>query len=171
MKKGDRKQRLSDAYDYIRNHYGIHTKRQFAQALGVGEPGLYSAFNGNELYLTDSLFMKIAAAFPIISLDWLKYGDGEMIIEPKEKPTSTDEQIANIIQIYANIIKDVEQLHKELLNEIEQTRATRAELAQACTDLHTIIDDLRDDFQPSQNRPLIAAEKPNVYPSTKKKHS
>lgn len=168
----DKKERLKTAYDYLRFRGVIKNQGDVAEAMGTTRPNVSSALKGVPSVMTDSFVSRFCDCYDsYVNRRWILFGEGSMEKEPEKKPTSTDEQIANIIMLYANIIKDVEQLHKELLNEIEQTRSTRAELAQACTDLHTIIDDLRDDFQPSKNHPLIAAEKPNVYPSTKKKHS
>lgn len=70
-----RKERLNEVYQYLRQHHGIHTKTEFADAIQVKRPGLYSAMNGNEAYLTDSLFNKICAAFQgLFNLDYLLTG-------------------------------------------------------------------------------------------------
>ena len=51
----ERQKRLIEVYNYVRQHFGIHTKQGFAEALNYGRTSMSAAFNGNEGYLTDSL--------------------------------------------------------------------------------------------------------------------
>ena len=47
----ERQKRLIEVYEHLRKYYGVHTKTQFAEALGYGRTSLSSALNGNEDYL------------------------------------------------------------------------------------------------------------------------
>ena len=75
-----RKDRLRVVYDYLREHFGIHTQRDLADVLDMTRPALSAAMNGNESYLTDNLFKKICAAYQgVFNLDYLLTGDGELL--------------------------------------------------------------------------------------------
>ena len=76
----ERQKRLIEVYDYVRLHFGIHTKQGFAEALNYGRTSMSSALNGNEGYLTDSLFKTICATFPgVFNLDYLLTGEGTLL--------------------------------------------------------------------------------------------
>lgn len=78
----ERQKRLIEVYDYVRQHFGIHTKQGFAEALNYGRTSMSAALNGNEGYLTDSLFKSICAAFPgTFNLDYLLTGEGSLLVE------------------------------------------------------------------------------------------
>lgn len=77
----ERQKRLIEVYNYVRQHFGIHTKQGFAEALNYGRTSMSAALNGNEGYLTDSLFKSICAAFPgTFNLDYLLTGEGELLM-------------------------------------------------------------------------------------------
>ena len=70
----NRKERLTEVYDYLREHHGIHTQIDFATALGYSRPVISSALNGNELALTDKLFQKVCEVYPEFNLEYLLTG-------------------------------------------------------------------------------------------------
>ncbi|MCR5365111.1 MAG: hypothetical protein K6E67_03060, partial [Prevotella sp.] len=83
----NRKDRLNEAFEHLRIHHGVFNKSVFAEKLRVAKAGLYSAMNGNEAYLTDSLFQKICAAFPgVFNLDYLLDGTGTLLAEQIPTP-------------------------------------------------------------------------------------
>ena len=88
----ERQKRLIEVYDYVRQHFGIHTKQGFAEALNYGRTSMSAALNGNEGYLTDSLFKSICAAFPgVFNLDYLLTGEGSLLVdEGSAKVQDTD---------------------------------------------------------------------------------
>lgn len=87
--------RLQEVYEYVRAHYSVHTKSEFAMRLHITQPALSAAMNGKEAYLTQNLFQKICAAYPgVFNLDYLLTGDGELLAEingpmPQEPQTAT----------------------------------------------------------------------------------
>ena len=81
MLMNERQKRLIEVYDYLRQYHGIHTKTQFAEAIDFGRTSMSAALNGNEKYLTDSLFKNICAAYPgVFNLDYLLTGKGSLLI-------------------------------------------------------------------------------------------
>ena len=75
----ERQKRLIEVYEYVRKHFGIHTKTDFAEAVHYGRTSMSSALNGNEDYLTDKLFKNVCEAFPgVFNLIYLLEGKSEL---------------------------------------------------------------------------------------------
>ena len=140
-----RKDRLNEVYEYLRAHNGIHTKTDFADAIKVQRPGLYSALNGNEKYLTDNLFSKICAAFPsVFSLDYLLTGRGVLLMERPHspQPEENNKSTADMVELYAQRIRLVDDLRASLREELNEVKAVRADLQQTVTRLNRAIREL-----------------------------
>jgi hypothetical protein len=99
-------------------------------------PSMYSAFSGNELYLTDSLFKKICDAFPhTFNLQYLLTGEGELTTVEEQMPNAylgdKPEYEVNIIDIYSHLIADLELIRRETKKELAEIRTIKSELRQA----------------------------------------
>lgn len=90
----DRKEQLGIIYDYLRSKGIVHTKKEFAQVLGMNYSTIANAFGGNEKCLTDSLFVsRIGSTFSdLFSKEWLKTGEGSML-----KPDGVSISIGELI--------------------------------------------------------------------------
>lgn len=85
----ERQKRLIEVYEHLRRYFGIHTKTGFAEALHYGRTSMSAAMNGDEKYLTDSLFKNICEAFPgVFDLDYLLTGKGALL--------TVDEEVSNV---------------------------------------------------------------------------
>lgn len=84
-----RQKRLHEAYEHLRQFFGIHTQTDFAEVLKYSRVYISSALNGNEKNLTDKLFKNICEAFPgVFNLDYLLTGKGDLLtIEEDVKST------------------------------------------------------------------------------------
>lgn len=76
-----RKEQLGIIYDYLRSKGIVHTKKEFAQVLGMNYSSISNAFGGNEKCLTESLFVsRIGSTFSdLFNKEWLKTGEGSML--------------------------------------------------------------------------------------------
>ena len=85
----ERQKRLIEVYEHLRRYFGIHTKTGFAEAIQYGRTSLSAAMNGDEKYLTDSLFKNICEDFPgVFNLDYLLTGKGDLLtVEEDVKST------------------------------------------------------------------------------------
>ena len=166
-----RKDRLNEVYEHLRNHFGIHTKTQFASVLKITQPALSSAINGNEAYLTDNLFKRICAAYQgVFNLDYLLTGDGELLtpeedVKSSELANTESNQtvIDNLIEMLSRTIRESDDLRVELKQQLAEVRAAKE-------DLHTAVYEFRDatyrltqalkqlNGTPADVRPLIAAD-------------
>lgn len=92
----ERQKRLIEVYEHLRKYFGIHTKTGFAEAIQYGRTSMSAAMNGDEKYLTDSLFKNICAAFPgVFNLDYLLTGEGQLLtIEEEVKSEDIEKAIS-----------------------------------------------------------------------------
>ena len=81
----ERQKRLIEVYEHLRRYYGIHTKTGFAEALHYGRTSMSAAMNGDEKYLTDSLFKNICEAYKgVFNLNYLLTGEGDLLTLEEE---------------------------------------------------------------------------------------
>ena len=151
----ERQKRLNEVYQYLRQHRGIHTKSDFAESVHYGRTSMSAALNGNESYLTDSLFKKICYAFPdTFSLQYLLTGEGQLThnIETDLGTSSTtmlvaDEETSTLHEepatTYQPIPRWADNLIDILSQQIKENEALHRELRQSITEVNTLRDDLQ----------------------------
>lgn len=129
----ERQKRLIEVYDYARAHFGIHTKQGFAEALKYGRTSMSAALNGNEGYLTDSLFKNICEAFPnTFSLEYLLTGEGSLLLNSEaknEKPepnVSINDKLIGMLKSQLDLLREQLQAKdrhiEKLLDELRELR-------------------------------------------------
>lgn len=146
-----RKQRLMEVYGHLRHHYPIHSKKDLAAAIHMTQPAIYSAFGGNEKYLTDNFFRKICAAFPnAFSIEYLLTGTGSLLLHPDSHfvmseepntPSSLKEQqepthhttpapywADDLLALLSQQVKENEDLNRELRQSIIDVKGLSADL-------------------------------------------
>ena len=145
----ERQKRLNEVYEHLRKFYGIHTQSDFANALRKSRNAITLALNGDKRYLTDKLFKNICEVYKgVFDLNYLLTGNGHLItheedarISEHEQEKTEMEQKADILELYAQRIRLVDDLRMTLKEELAEVRAIRTELQQA-----------RDDFRDATNR-------------------
>ena len=145
----ERQKRLNEVYEHLRKFYGIHTQSDFANTLRKSRNAITLALNGDERYLTDKLFKNICEAYKgVFDLNYLLTGNGQLITHEEDARISEHEQVktemeqkADILELYAQRIRLVDDLRMTLKEELAEVRAIRTELQQA-----------RDDFRDATNR-------------------
>ncbi len=147
----DRQKRLNEAYEYLHENCNIHNKKHFADALEYAYPYVSSALNGNEKYLTDKFFKSICAKFSEISLAYLLTGEGELLLS-RENPSPTLQPESDILELYARMIRKLDDTRVELQKEIAEVRQLKDELRQAINHLSGTT------YQIPDEAPRLAAE-------------
>lgn len=99
-----RQGRLHTVYNYLVLKGLFRTQYEFAEILDINNTNLSSAMNGNEKYLSDSLFHKINATFPEVSLEWLLSGVGSMLTVDSSVVNSYTEFKNNINQRIVEVV-------------------------------------------------------------------
>ncbi|TFD96725.1 helix-turn-helix transcriptional regulator [Dysgonomonas capnocytophagoides] len=93
-----KKERLKDAYNYLRSKGIIHTQKDLSLKMGTDQGNISNALKGSEKYLTDKFLEKFNEAFDdIFNISWLLTGEGLMLKEEQNSISETDN---------TNILKD-----------------------------------------------------------------
>lgn len=153
-----RQKRLNEVYYYLRQNRGIHTKTDFAEVIRYGRTSMSAALNGNESYLTDSLFRNICDTFPdTFNLKYLLRGEGELLIHHSTIPPTTNQKEQSekdIISLATDLIVELEQLRRQTQNELMQLAQARQSLESATAQLQKLL----TSHHPTDYFPQIAAE-------------
>lgn len=148
--------RLRKVFDYLVFSGAFKTQGEFAEIIAANKTNLSSAMNGNEKYLSDSLFQKICTAFPALNEEWLKTGEGEMLKVPATisvfSPTDEErKEIGESVDIKAYPAEVVEEIKAEVAEEIKEEMAIpiiSPEIANdPKTNIKKYIDDKADELE------------------------
>lgn len=119
----ERQKRLIEVYEHLRRYFGIHTKTGFAEALHYGRTSMSAAMNGDEKYLTDSLFKNICEAFPgVFDLDYLLTGNGQLLTIQEEVKSEQIEKESNPQQPSSYADKLIASLEKQVKDKDDQLK-------------------------------------------------
>jgi hypothetical protein len=167
----ERQKRLIEVYDYVRQHFGIHTKQGFAEALNYGRTSMSAALNGNEGYLTDSLFKSICAAFPgTFNLDYLLTGEGSLLVEQKDDP-AIPSKMQDMIEQYKREIKRLTDSIEPYKQEIQRLNDTIENQREIIGDLKVLVNHFKSQYhyiQPDDDNPFVSDNTPvNVFDKKK----
>lgn len=92
----NKQKRLQEVYEHLRRWYGIHTQIDFANSMQYSRNAISLALNGNEKYLTDSLFKNICDAYKgVFNLDYLLTGEGYLLTTEEEIRSQDIERMVN----------------------------------------------------------------------------
>ena len=145
----ERQKRLIEVYEHLRRYFGIHTKTGFAEALHYGRTSMSAAMNGDEKYLTDSLFKNICEAYPgVFDLDYLLTGKGSLLVVEEEVRNEELDKLVNPKQPeipgFAQRLFD-EAVRMSTRNELLERQCEKliGELREAKSDNDTFIEELR----------------------------
>ena len=87
-----KKNRFQIVYDFLRSQGLIHTQKDLAIKLEPSPPNISRAFNGDEDYLTDNLFIRLNETFNnIFNLNWLLTGEGNMMADNSNRLADNSE--------------------------------------------------------------------------------
>lgn len=154
----DRQKRLIEVYDHLRQHFGIHTKTGFAEAVKYGRTSMSAAINGKEEYLTDDLFANICNAYPgVFNLDYLLTGEG-VLITPEEDARlamqdrdfvaatlpNNSEPMGDMLEMCSRMIRRLDDLRVEMKQEIAEVKKIKEELNTTMNNFRDIIHFLSD---------------------------
>ena len=118
----ERQKRLNEVYEHLHNHFGVHTKGEFADIIKYARAYISSAMNGNERYLTDKLFTNICEAYPgVFDLRYLLTGEGQLLTI-KKATTEDDEKRNDLPQPSSYANKLIASLEKQVKDKDDQLK-------------------------------------------------
>ena len=151
----ERQKRLIEVYEHLRKHYGIHTKTGFAESLHYGRTSMSAAMNGDEKYLTDSLFKNICEAYRgVFDLNYLLTGEGQLLtieedvksedIEKAINPTSAPQAIDYTFLIEKAVEKATAYADKTIAILEKQVATLEKDIEAKDTEISTLKDRLHE---------------------------
>jgi hypothetical protein len=151
----ERQKRLNEVYQYLRQHRGIHTKSDFAESAHYGRTSMSAALNGNESYLTNSLFKNICDAFPhTFNLQYLLTGEGELIADSEYSYNDkVSQQYPTTLSERQHIPQWADSLIDIIAKQIKENEALNRELRQAISEVNILRDDLQNIIKQIKNQP------------------
>lgn len=106
--------------------YGVHTQKDFAQAIGIQPSSLSSAMNGDERYLTNSLFEKVYNAFPdIVDTNVTTIVTGDINGNGNNVIAGNNNKVGD--EIPAEIVEEIKEELKEEVKEEVKAEIVEAE--------------------------------------------
>ncbi len=163
----DKKQRINEVFNFLRDNGFIHTQKDLAMALGSTSPNVSRMLKGDQKVLTDNICVRIQKAFPVISANWLMSGEGEMVVtdsKPISQPMPDYGSLMNaalaakddaIESLKREIAKVDESARRELAAKEEAISALRGQLTTKDTLIDTLqqqIADLRASLAEQQKK-------------------
>ena len=132
--ENERKNRFNDAYDYLVWRHIIKKQGDLALIMETSRSNISAALGGSERVLTSSFLQRFYIKFQkYFFYEWLMEGKGPMLKdhELSEKPNQSDEKNAeiSIVSLAATLIKETEELRRQLIEEIEMLKNLRKELS------------------------------------------
>ena len=117
----ERAKRLNEVYRYLYANKGVVSQTLFASQIGVQRSALSAAMNGNKLYLTNNLFMKVCAAYPdTFDLDYLLTGEGSLLVEEgSAKVQDTDSGELEALRSRVQILEEQVARQRQIIDHYE----------------------------------------------------
>ena len=117
----ERAKRLNEVYRYLYANKGVVSQTLFASQIGVQRSALSAAMNGNKLYLTNNLFMKVCAAYPdTFDLDYLLTGEGSLLVdEGGAKVQDTDSGELEALRSRIQILEEQVARQRQIIDHYE----------------------------------------------------
>lgn len=84
------------------------TNSQFADTCGIPRPSLSQLLSGRNKKISDVLVGQIHAAYPDLSILWLMFGEGDMLVSPSTVTPSDniDSTDGNIVPVFGGSLFD-----------------------------------------------------------------
>ena len=87
----DKKERLNQAYNYLKNKGIVHTQKDVAERMGASASNVSSALKGVDTVLTEKFLRRFNESFGnIFYNEWLLTGEGEMLNETADIAVSNE---------------------------------------------------------------------------------
>ena len=174
----ERQKRLNEVYEYLHNHFGVHTKGEFADIIKYARAYISSAMNGNERYLTDKLFTNICEAYTgTFNLDYLLTGNGQLLKNKESEPeieehsnhidqsslinallAAKDQLIEELKEKYEKLEQEMEKIEREKDARISDLTKLAEERLHRIAELRRVID-AQDITTSNYPFPIGAADK------------
>lgn len=153
--------RMKQAVQWLKQNRQMFQK-DIAAKMGITEVAFTNGLKRIQIKFDENFIISFHQATDgVFSLDWLMEGTGNMFENKKTTSPSIDEPTANIIELYASLIKEIEQTRQELKQELSELQSLKQEYLTAREDFRKAIAALHPSIKytnPSEPT-LMVAEK------------
>lgn len=121
-------QRFQYAFDYLERLGKFRSKSDCAKIMGRLRTNVSGAYYGRKPHFNDRFLASFCEAFPEINCKWILEEKGEMLNEPEKPVQPVQPGVENMLDIYASIIRRIDDMKAELAKELDAVRTEREEL-------------------------------------------
>ena len=112
-------ERINKAVAYLKGTQRIKEQKDIKIEMGVDKSTVSQALMGNEKYLTKNFIKKFCEVYPFFNIEWLKTGEGEMLITEQPKLAEKIEELRERLDQKDRHYADVIEILKERITELE----------------------------------------------------
>ena len=94
MENQEKKDKLNSLFTQLYSSGKVHTKKQFAELLGMSYSNIVMAMNGDERYLTDKLIKRVEQILEKPNIEVHASGNSNTVIVSGKISTNDDVQLA-----------------------------------------------------------------------------
>ena len=94
MENQEKKDKLNSLFTKLYSSGKVHTKKQFAELLGMSYSNIVMAMNGDERYLTDKLIKRVEQILEKPNIEVHASGNSNIVIGSGKISTNDDVQLA-----------------------------------------------------------------------------
>ena len=163
MDKIIKNERFRNAIDCLYAQKLIESDVDAASKIGISRSGFSRLLNDKKSVSVDTLRKMNDAFGGIFNMPYFRGESDFLLVEDTEQKAvspSTDEPTANIIELYASLIQDIEKIRQQVKQELAEVQALKHEYITARDDFRKAITLLHPSIQynnPS-DQPRMAAE-------------
>ena len=152
----ERMNRFKKAFAYLQGEQIVEKQADLAVVLKASEGTVSRALKGDKNALTENLMRRFVVEFPIFSIDWLLYGEGEMITKQQKQQgankddvliESLSEQIKSLTAQNSSLISTINELSKTMSALVEENQRLKAPTSyRAMSVVPSLVADQADDY-------------------------
>lgn len=151
--------RFKAAFDYLYRHGEFHSKKECADRLGKSRENVSGAYHGRAPFFNDKFILTFCREFTAINYKWIIEGEGEMLNEPEKPVQPVQPGVENMLDIYASIIRRIDDMKEELAKELQAVRTEREELRREREELRKERQIIYGTYIPQEPKYYATAEK------------
>ena len=159
--------RFQAAFDYLYRHGEFHSKKECADRLGKSRENVSGAYHGRAPFFNDKFILTFCREFTAINYKWIIGGEGKMLNEPEKPVQATEKQmqpgVENMLDIYAAIIRRIDDMKAELAKELQAVRTEREELRREREELRKERQIIYGTYIPAEPKYYATAEKETIH--------
>ncbi len=141
--------RLKGFIDYL----GISSS-QFADQCGIPRPSLSQLLNGRNKKISDVLVGQIHTAFPELSVLWLMFGEGPMLVQSKIEESSVNSEDNGTVANSISTDEDTPKVREDVSNVLSmKNESANLNLSEMITERDQLIKELRKEIEQLKKHP------------------